>query len=220
MYPDDNALFAAMRLELFSSVLADALDTAGARNQIMRHDIRPLYPEAVAVGRAMTVLSVDVYDIPDNPYKVELEAVDALGPNDVLVAQTNGTVRSSLWGELLSTAAQVHGASGAIIDGFTRDTLAIIQIQFPVFVRGIAPFDSKGRSDVIAYNVPIECGGVLVHPGELVFGDHDGIVVIPRAIENEVIETAFQKARGEKIVKQALLDGMSVTEAFHKYGIL
>jgi regulator of RNase E activity RraA len=217
---DDQNLFDAMKKELFSSVIADALDAAGARNQIMRSDIRPVFPEAVAVGRAMTVLSVDVYAIPEEPYKLELEAVDSLQPGDVMVAQTNGTTRSSLWGELLSTAAVARGARGAIIDGFTRDTLAIIRMGFPVFVRGIAPFDSKGRSDVIAYNTPVECGGVLVYPGDIVFGDYDGVVVIPRSMEKTVIDAAFEKARGEKAVKQALQNGMSATEAFARYGIL
>lgn len=217
---DDPALFESMRAELFSAVIADALDAAGFRNQIMRHDIRPLFPEAIAVGRAMTVLSVDVYHIPEEPYKLELEAVDALKTGDVLVAQTNGSVRSSLWGELLTTAATVRGARGAVIDGFTRDALSITRMKFPLFVRGIAPFDSKGRSDVIAYGVPVECGGVRVEPGDIVFGDNDGIVAIPRSVEKTVIEAAFEKVRGERIVKLALENGMSATDAFRKYGIL
>ena len=215
-----NEPFEEMSRLLFSSVIADALDACGYRDQILRHDIRPLYPDAVVVGRALTVLSVDVYEIPEEPYKLELEAVDALKPGDVLVAQTNGTTRSSLWGELLSTAAEVRGARGAVIDGFTRDTQAICAMKFPVFVRGIAPYDSKGRSDVIAYDVPIECGGVKVCPGDLVFGDYDGVVAIPRAAEEQVLKAAFEKAAGEKEVKEALENGMSATAAFQKYGIL
>ncbi len=209
-----------MKQKLFSAVIADALDGCGYRDQILRHDIRPLYPDAVAVGRALTVLSVDVYDIPDDPYKLELEAVDALKPGDVMVAQTNGTTRSSLWGELLSTAAEARGAQGAVIDGFTRDSQAIAAMEFPLFVRGIAPYDSKGRSDVIAYDIPIECGGVKVCPGDLVFGDSDGVVVVPRAVEDQVLKAAFEKAAEEKEVREALKNGMSATAAFQKYGIL
>ena len=209
-----------MKQKLFSAVIADALDGCGYRDQILRHDIRPLYPDAVAVGRALTVLSVDVYDIPDDPYKLELEAVDALKPGDVMVAQTNGTIRSSLWGELLSTAAEARGAQGAVIDGFTRDSQAIAAMEFPLFVRGIAPYDSKGRSDVIAYNTTIECGGVKVCPGDLVFGDSDGVVVVPRAVEDQVLKAAFEKAAEEKKVREALKNGMSATAAFQKYGIL
>ena len=149
-----SEMYEAMKEKLFSAVIADALDACGYRDQILRHDIRPLFPDAVVVGRALTVLSVDVYEIPDEPYKLELEAVDALKAGDVLVAQTNGTTRSSLWGELLSTAAEARGARGAVIDGFTRDSQAIADMGFPLFVRGIAPYDSKGRSDVIAYNTP------------------------------------------------------------------
>ena len=215
-----SELFEEMKQKLFSAVIADALDGCGYRDQILRHDIRPLYPDAVAVGRALTVLSVDVYEIPDEPYKLELEAVDALKPGDVMVAQTNGTKRSSLWGELLSTAAEVRGAQGAVIDGFTRDSQAIAAMEFPLFVRGIAPYDSKGRSDVIAYNTTIECGGVKVCPGDLVFGDFDGVVVVPQAVEDQVLKAAFEKAAEEKEVKEALKNGMSATAAFQKYGIL
>ncbi len=215
-----NERYEEIKEKLFSSVIADALDACGYRDQILRHDIRPLYPDAVAVGRALTVLSVDVYDIPDEPYKLELEAVDALKSGDILVAQTNGTTRSSLWGDLLSTAAEARGARGAVIDGFTRDSQAIVDMGFPLFARGIAPYDSKGRSDVIAYNTPIECGGVKVSPGDLVFGDFDGVVVVPRAVEEEVLKAAFEKAAEEKEVKEALKNGMSATAAFQKYGIL
>ena len=215
-----SELFEEMKQKLFSAVIADALDGCGYRDQILRHDIRPLYPDAVAVGRALTVLSVDVYEIPDEPYKLELEAVDALKPGDVMVAQTNGTKRSSLWGELLSTAAEVRGAQGAVIDGFTRDSQAISAMGFPLFVRGIAPYDSKGRSDVIAYNTTIECGGVKVCPGDLVFGDFDGVVVVPQAVEDQALKAAFEKAAEEKEVKEALKNGMSATAAFQKYGIL
>ena len=215
-----NERYEEMKEKLFSAVIADALDACGYRDQILRHDIRPLYPGAVVVGRALTVLSVDVYEIPDEPYKLELEAVDALKPGDVLVAQTNGTTQSSLWGELLSTAAEARGARGAVIDGFTRDSQAIADMGFPLFVRGIAPYDSKGRSDVIAYNTPIDCGGVKVFPGDLVFGDFDGVVVVPRAVEEQVLNAAFKKAAEEKEVRQALQNGMSATAAFQKYGIL
>lgn len=217
---DDTSRFEMMKKELYSSVIADAMDSHGFRDRILRHDIRPLYPEAIVVGRSMTVLSVDVFEIPDEPYKLELEAVDSLKEGDVLVAQTNGSVRSSLWGELLSTAACARGARGAVIDGFTRDTKTIIEMQFPLFVRGIAPYDSKGRSDVIAYNTTIECGGVTINPGDIIFGDYDGVVVVPKEKENEIIESALEKARGETEVRKALQDGMSATEAFAKYGIL
>tara|TARA_B100000315_G_C14434227_1_gene521622 strand:+ start:293 stop:958 length:666 start_codon:yes stop_codon:yes gene_type:complete len=217
---DDAPLFDMMEQELFSSVIADALDAQGTRNQILRHDIRPLYNDAVVVGRSLTVLSVDVYEIPDEPYKLELEAVDNLKTGDVLVAQTNGTARSSLWGELLSTAARARGARGAVIDGFSRDTRTIIDMRFPVFVRGIAPYDSKGRSDVIAYNTTIECGDVTVTPGDIIFGDYDGVVVIPQTIESVVIESALEKVKGESEVRKALQDGMSTTEAFDRFGIL
>ncbi|MFB3041935.1 MAG: RraA family protein, partial [Candidatus Poribacteria bacterium] len=128
--------------------------------------------------------------------------------------------RNCFWGELLSTAARVRGARGAIVEGFIRDTKQIIEMQFPVFMTGISPVDSSGRGDVIAYNVPIECGGVKVNPGDIVFGDYDGVVVIPKKVENKVIEAALEKVSGENRTRDELLKGSTLKEVYDKYGIL
>ncbi|MCH8289609.1 RraA family protein [Candidatus Poribacteria bacterium] len=217
---NETELFEMMKEKLYAAVISDALDQVGYRNQTMHHDIRPLYMEAVAVGRAMPVLCVDVYEVPDQPYQMEIAAVDSLKPNDVLVCSTNYSTRNCFWGELLSTAARVRGARGAIVEGFIRDTKQITEMQFPVFMTGISPVDSSGRGDVIAYNVPIECGGVKVNPGDIVFGDYDGVVVIPKKVENKVIEAALEKVSGENRTRDELLKGSTLKEVYDKYGIL
>ena len=217
---NETELFEMMEDKLYAAVISDALDQVGYRNQTMHHNIRPLYMEAVAVGRAMPVLCVDVYEVPDQPYQMEIAAVDSLKPNDVLVCSTNYSTRNCFWGELLSTAARVRGARGAIVEGFIRDIKQIIEMQFPVFMTGISPVDSSGRGDVIAYNVPIECGGVKVNPGDIVFGDYDGVVVIPQKVENKVIEAALEKVSGENRTRDELLKGSTLKAVYDKYGIL
>jgi regulator of RNase E activity RraA len=217
---NDAELFNLMAEKLYAPVISDALDAIGYHNQAMRCDIRPLYMEAVAVGRAMPVLCIDVYEIPSEPYQMEIEAVDSLKPNDVLVCTTNDSKRNCFWGELLSTAARTRGARGAVVEGFIRDTKKIIAMQFPVFMTGISPVDSKGRGDVLAYNVPIMCGGVRVNPGDIVFGDYDGVVVIPKAVEKEVIEAAFEKVSGENRTREELLKGSTLRAVYDKYGVL
>ena len=213
-------LFDLMETSLYAAVISDALDAVGYRQQVLRHNVSPLYPEAIVVGRALTVQCVDVYEIPDEPYQMEIAAVDSLKPNDVFVCSTDGSTRNCIWGELLSTAAKARGARGAVIDGFIRDARQIMAMQFPVFMTGLSPVDSNGRGEVIAYNTPIECGGVQVNPGDIVFGDVDGVVVIPQAVEAEVIRAALEKVSGENRTRDALRNGATLREVYDKYGIL
>ncbi len=217
---DDTELFDKMEKHLYAAVISDALDGIGYREQVLQHTIRPLYAGSVVVGRAMPVLCVDVYKIPDEPYQREIIAVDSLKQNDIFVCSTNQSTRSCIWGELLSIAARGRGARGAIIEGFIRDARQIIEMQFPVFMTGLSPVDSSGRVDVVAYNVPIECGGVTVHPGDIVFGDMDGVAVIPQAVETVVIESALTKVSREKYTRDALRAGAILREVYDKYGIL
>lgn len=204
--------------KLYTPVVADVLDKIGYRQQSMRPEIRPLFPQAKMAGFALTVQTVPAREItPAKPYEGELAAVDALQKNDVMVV---GWGEWSFWGELLSTAAQFRGCNGVVIDGLTRDTQAIIEMSFPVFCRGIHPADSLGRLDVAAHNVPISCGGVHINPRDLVLADHDGVVVIPYAVAEKTLKLAEEKVSGENLVRKALAGGMSTTEAFAKYGIL
>lgn len=219
-WENDTELFDMMEEELYVAVVSDSLDSAGFRKQALRHTIRPLLPETVVVGRAMPVLCLDVFEIPDEPYQQEIAAVDSLKQNDVIICSTNGSPRICFWGELLSTAAQARGARGAVIDGFIRDIRKIVAMRFPVFTTGLSPVDSNGRGEVVAYNVPIECGGVTVNPGDIVFGDADGVVIIPQNIEKTVIEAALEKVHGENQTRDALREGVTLREVYDKYGIL
>jgi 4-hydroxy-4-methyl-2-oxoglutarate aldolase len=209
--------------KLYTGLVCDVLDEElGFRNNVymMSHEIRPLYFGAVVCGRAATALAVGVHREPEKPYHREIEFIDSLKPGDVAVATQSGAMNAGLWGELLSTAAKHRGARGAIVDGITRDTKAIIQMKFPVFIKGIAPGDSKGRIEIINHDLPIECGGAWVNPGDLVFGDNDGVVVIPQDIAVDIVRLAEEKYEKEKKFIEGLRKGATVAEMFEKYGVL
>ena len=205
---------------LYPAVIADCLDKVGVRSNVMDPRIRPLYPEARMAGFASTVHAVEVGGPPanrDDYYKGELQAVDALAAGDIMVVST---VRGSYWGELLATASRYRGARGIVVDGYTRDTLQLIEMGFPTFVAGINAHDSLGRIDVDAVDVPVQCGGVTVNPGDLVVGDFDGVAVIPAGVAEDVVAAAEEKAAGEDMVRAKLAEGMSAGDAFRQYGIL
>jgi len=205
---------------LYTAVLADVLDSLGYRNQVMRHDIRPLYPEAKVVGRAATMLGIQAYSVPEQPYMLELELLDDLKPGEVVVCTVQGERNSSVWGELLSTHSRARGGRGAILDGMTRDAWGIIEMRFPVFAVGLTPADSKGRCEIVSIRKPIEVGGVLVHDGDLVVADQDGCLAVPQPIEDEAIRLAMQKVSDENQVRDLLRRGASIRQVFRDHGIL
>lgn len=212
--------FSSIQEDLYAAVIADVLDELGYRHQAMDGGIRPMATGLKLAGRAFTVHAIDVYEVPEKPYEKELEAVDRLSTGDVLVATTGGSTSSGFWGELLTTAALSKGARGAIIDGLARDSQAIIELEFPTFLRGYCPLDSKGRADVLAYGVPIECGGVAVRTGDFIFADNDGVIVAPNEVAEEAIQKAREKVSDEDRMRRALKEGMGVVEAYNKFRIL
>lgn len=205
---------------LYSSVLADVLDALGHTRTALPNDIRPLKPEWKLFGKAWTLSCVSVAAEPKHPYAVELACVDALQPGHVLVATTNGDRSSALWGELLSTASRAHGAVGAVIDGLTRDVAKILAMDFPVFAAGFSPLDSKGRLDGISHDEPIRVGDSVVHPGDYIFGDIDGVVAVPARLAETAFAKALEKVQGENKVRAELAKGRSAAEVFAEYGIL
>lgn len=219
-FATEREMFDLMAQKLASSVLSDVLDIQGYRDQVMRAAIRPLSPEAVVVGRAMPVLYAEVFEIPDKPYQMEIEVVDSLRPDDVLVAYAPVTAKAALWGGLLSTAARARGARGAVIDGMTRDVKQITGMAFPVFVTGVSPLDARGRLRAYAYRCAIECGGVLVEPGDIIFGDADGVVVIPQDVAVETVSEALHKVEAERLTEEELKKGTLLRDVYARYGVL
>jgi regulator of RNase E activity RraA len=216
--PSRNLAWIDRLTRLYTPVVADVLDRIGFRNQSFASRIRPLWPEAKAAGFALTVQTVPARDMaPAHPYAGELAAVDSLHSGDILVVSESAC---SFWGELLSTAARYRDCRGVVLDGPTRDSQAILTMGFPVFHVGFHPADSLGRLDVVGHNVPIECGGVLINPGDLILADHDGVVCVPQEAAEETLRLAEEKVSGENLVRKALAEGMTTTEAFAKFGIL
>lgn len=211
---------AQMRERFTSAVVCDALDAAGYPNQSPRIAFQQLTVCGVLVGRCKTTLWADMYHADPKPYELELKAVDSCRPDDVLIAAAGGSMRSGIWGELLSTAARNAGCVGAIVDGAVRDVRQMSTMKFPVYARGTIIYDSKDRQRVIDLDVPVEIDGVLFHPGSLVIADQDGVVVVPPAVEAEVVRAAWNKVNAENEVRAAIQAGMPATAAFEKYGVL
>jgi 4-hydroxy-4-methyl-2-oxoglutarate aldolase len=219
---DQTPTLADIRGRLTTALLSDVLDALGHRAQALPPRIRPLDEASVMVGRARTALFMDVYEVtPDeNPYELEIALIDSLRPNEIPVFSCGGTGRIAPWGELLTTASLARGAAGVLMDGLVRDIRAIRVTGFPVFHGGIGPLDSKGRGKIVALDVPVECAGVRVCPGDLLFGDADGVIVVPQAVEGQALAAAFEKLVGEHSTLADLRAGRLLGEVFAKYGIL
>lgn len=216
----DLELFAHIETNLYTAVISDSLDEIGYRNQTMRPEFRPLSPDFRVVGWARSIQCVDVLEIPEDPYGMEIEAVDSLLPGEVAVVSTGDSIQNAPWGELLSTASRARGARGAIIGGLVRDVQVILKLNFPVFATGIRPVDSKGRGVVSDYNIPIECGGVHVRPGDLVVADYDGVVIIPAEVVTRVIANATDKVTRENHSRRDLMAGAYLADVYRQYGVL
>lgn len=217
---DQPITLAMMRQALYSSVVCDACDALGYPRQSPRAGLRPLTTQGVLIGRAKTTLWAEMSHPDPRPYELELKAVSTSQSDDVLIAAAGGSMRSGLWGELLSTAACRTGCVGAIVDGAVRDVAKMSAMGFAVWARGASPYDSKDRNRVIDLDVPVEIDGVRIAPGDLVIADIDGIVVVPQAVEAEVVHRAWEKVNAENTVRDAIAGGMTATAAFKKYGIL
>jgi 4-hydroxy-4-methyl-2-oxoglutarate aldolase len=218
--PEDMELFAHIEKELYTAVLSDALDDMGIRDRAMREHLRPLSPESVFAGWARTMLCMDLHYIPPDPYGTEIEALDSVLPGEVVVVGTGESKRNAPWGELLSTAALARGARGAVIDGLIRDVKKIMMLGFPVFAAGMKPVDSRGRGIVVDYNVPVECGGVVVSPGDLIVADFDGVLAIPSHAVAEAVQRATDKVSRENSTRAELSRGAYLRDVYAKYGVL
>jgi len=228
LWADDHELFRICREELFTAVVGDIMDQLKLRRQFLPPQIQPLRSDMVVVGRAMPVLEADVFEekypgsanpLLSKPFGLMLEALDDLKPDEVYIC-AGASPTYALWGELMSTRAAKLGAAGVVVDGYSRDTAGILAMNFPTFSYGRYAQDQAPRGKVIDFRVPLEIGGVTVHNGDIVFGDIDGVCIVPHAAEQEVITRALEKARGEKLVKKAIEAGLSARESFEKFGIM
>jgi regulator of RNase E activity RraA len=228
MWDSDEELFRIVERELFSCVVGDVMDKMRLFHQFLPPNIQPIDRNMVLIGRAMPVLSGDVYEevvegtansLTAEPFGLMLEALDDLKANEIYI-NTGSSTRNAMWGEMMSIRARKLGARGVVSNGYVRDTRAILKLNFPTFGYGSYGQDSAPRCKVYDYRLPIEIGGVRIAPGDIVFGDIDGVLVIPAHVEADVFRQALEKARGEKTVKQELEAGSSAVTAFRKYGIM
>lgn len=228
MWKTDKELFSIVKKELFTALVGDILDQHGHYNQFLPPGLKPVVTSMVVIGRAMPVLESDIgepivkesgSDKIKQPFGLMFEALDGLKPDEVYIC-SGSTASYALWGGLMSIRATKLNAAGAVLDGFVRDTDEIINLGFPTFSLGSYAADQGVRGKVIDYRVPIILGGVVVNPGDIVYGDRDGIIIVPQQLERTVFEGAIEKSRGEKLVKKALEDGMSTVNAYKKFGIM
>jgi len=227
-FSDDSDLFATMRSKLFTAVVGDILDAMGLLHQFLPPNIRALRHDLVVIGRAMPVLEADFYGVCETgghaaisakPFGLMFEALDSLKPHGVYVA-SGSSPRYALWGELMSTRALHLKAAGAVLDGYVRDTTGILALNFPTFGHGSYAQDQGQRGKVVDYDVPIEISGIRIRPGDIIFGDRDGVLVIPREAEDQAIRLALEKAATENKVRLAIGAGMSTVDAFARFGVM
>jgi len=227
-WTDDTQMFDLMRKELFSAVIGDVMDKMGLRTQFLPPYLSVLDRSMIIAGRAMTVLEADVFEesiqgsanpLMAKPFGLMFEALDSLGANDVYIC-SGSSPEYALWGGLMSTRALKLGAAGAVLDGFVRDSNEILELGLPVASRGCYAQDQGPRGKVLDYNVPLTIGRARILPGDIIFGDCDGVLCVPRAQERAIIAAALEKVRGESAVRTALENGMSTVDAFEQFGIM
>lgn len=228
LWKSDEELFTIAERELFTCVVGDVMDKMKLTHQYLPPAIRPLRDDMRLLGRAMPVLSGDVFEgcvegsansMSARPFGLMLEALDDLRPNEIYI-NTGSSPRNAMWGEMMSTRAIKLGARGAVLNGYVRDTRAILALNYPTFSFGSYGQDSAPRYKVYDFRVPIEIGSVSIRPGDILFGDIDGVLVVPSDAETEVFSNALEKARSEKTVKRDLENGLSAVEAFARHGIM
>jgi 4-hydroxy-4-methyl-2-oxoglutarate aldolase len=219
VWADDDELFGLMRTRLFTAVVGDILDQIGFLHQFLPRHIQPLRDDMIVAGRAMPVLDVDTAEASERPFGLMLEALDDLNRNEVYLA-TGGSPDYALWGELMSTRAMHLGAAGAVLNGCSRDTRGILALGFPTFSMGRYAQDQRPRGTVVDFRLPVEVGAVRVQPGDIIFGDLDGVVVLPKSVEDDVLRRAFEKVDKENLVRVAIEGGMPTVEAFAKFGVM
>lgn len=215
-------LLDTIRQHLFTAVIGDVMDAAGLAHQFLPPYLRPLDDSHRLVGRALTVLESDIADRDpeDEPFGLMFKALDDLKPGEVYVC-TGSTGAFALWGELMSSRAARLGATGAVVDGFHRDTRGIRRLGFPVFSAGAYAQDQRPRGRVTDFRVPLTfSNGAVVRPGDVIVGDVDGVLAIPADHVGDIVAAALAKAGAERDVERAIAAGEATTAIFARTGIM
>lgn len=205
---------------LYSGVLCDVLDGMGYRNQGIGQRMIPLADDTVIFGPAFTSIATEVYSMPESPLTAQCKVVDQLGEGEIYVLVTRGNYNCAVFGELFATAVEKKKGAGVLLDGCVRDMKALKKMNFPLFYVGRDPRTSKGRMEINECQIPVNFQGVIIHPGDLIFGDVDGIVVIPQEVSEEVIEKALETIKKEDEVRQGLNDGDSLESVYKRVGAI
>ena len=224
---DDSELFDIARRELFVAAVGDVLDRLGLQRQFLSPALKPIDPSMVIIGRAMPVLEADFAgerqrgnsELSSKPFGLMFEALDDLKRNEVYIC-SGASPRYALWGGLMSARAIQCGAAGAVLHGYHRDTNEILALNFPVASLGSYAQDQGPRGKVLDWRVPIEVDDVRVEPGDIIYGDRDGVLVVPAAVVEDAFAGAIEKVRTENSVLSALKAGMSTVEAFATFGVM
>jgi 4-hydroxy-4-methyl-2-oxoglutarate aldolase len=213
-------MLAAICQNASTALLSDIMDRNGRRNNVMHHRLRPLLPSTTIAGWARTVRWIDVDEMEERPYDVEIAVIDSLRPHDVVVHAQDIALRNAPWGELMSTAATVRKAAGCICDSCIRDVRMTKEMKFPIWYTAIKPLDSCGRGRVTAYDVPVVCGDVLVHPGDLIVADDDGVICVPGDMVDLIVPKALAKGQTESKTREGLKKGRTLKEMYDEYGVM
>ncbi len=221
-FKSEAEMFKFMEGVFYSGALSDILDEMG-RTQCAASPharVRPLYPQAICAGRVRTLLNAPMLTGRENPYKLAIALMDSLQAGEVVLATSTKPLETGIMGELSATAMRSRGARGCLVDGYTRDARKIVRMRFPVFAKGVSPIDTTDRAAVVEYDKPVLFAGRRVFPGQIVFADLDGIVFIPRDVEEAVITEAARRVRAETKVRTALRGRAKVSDVWEKYHVM
>jgi 4-hydroxy-4-methyl-2-oxoglutarate aldolase len=207
-------------LKLYTGAISDILDKNGYRNQVLPYYITPFTVANRVAGMAFTGQGYPCADIAHDDTKTRLKILDSITPGTISVWATGGSMECAHWGEIMSTAVKQRGCTGAVVDGGVRDVDFVNAMNYPVFARFKSSASSVGRWDIVDCQVTIRVGNTVIHPGDFVFGDTDGVVIVPRDMTLDVLTAAEDIFERERGMREELRRGVSVTDAYNKYGSL
>lgn len=205
---------------LYSGIISDVLDGMGYRNQALAGGISPLTDDTVIFGPAFTSIGTTVYSMPENPLVAQCKVVDQLGEDEIYVLVTRGDYNCAVFGELFATAVNARKGAGVLLDGYARDVKALKEMKFPLFYKGRDVRTSKGRCEINECQIPVILDGVTIRPGDYIFGDIDGVIVIPKEVAEEVIRQAAETVEKENEVRTRLLNGSTLQKAYEEIGAI